>query len=404
MEKEYDIIIVGAGPAGLSAAKSAVENGMKVLVVEEHLSIGSPVQCGEGSAQFILGDLGIDLDTFPSNQIKKVKIFSPNKKKIEMSIPLSAQSPFLIIERKMFEKQLAVMVSRLGADIFVNTKAVEVLKESDGIAGIKVLHFGKLIEIRARIVIGADGPNSNIARWSGLKVYREPEKFHSAIQFQMANIDVEPNTVEIHFGSFAPAGYAWIFSKGGRFANVGLGILSDEKKSALSYLQEFVSHDKRLRKGSIIEINGGSVPLGGVEKNFVGNRVIIVGDAARMVNPASGGGLRFAIKGGLIAGQVASRAVKGMDCSVESLKEFEVLWRKEFGKRFKAFNALAELLRAVSEQELDDIFEDIGTFTLPENFGKPRDAIGMIVKHILPAFLKRPKIMWRLRKVLPYIG
>ena len=393
IDKEYDIIVVGAGPAGLSSAKSCVENSLKTLLVEEHPAIGTPVQCGEALAHFVFEDLGMKP---VGNEIKKIKIYSPNKEKVDIIFP--EPSTFLVIERKRFEKDLAVKIANLGVNIITGTKAVDVVKENGFVKGVILERFGKKIIVNSKIVIAADGPVSGIAKKAGLKIYSEPERFDSCAQFQMANIKIEKNIAEMYFGNFAPGGYVWIFPKDEGFASVGIGVNGNVGNKALGYLRDFIEKDPRLKNGSIIETNVGIVPVGGVIKKMVSNGLMVVGDAARMVNPLTGGGMRFAFRAGELAGKVASDALRAGDFSEKKLSEYEKLWNKEFGLAFRVSAVAKEVIFESSEKEFDSLAEDIGSITVPRPGGK--DIILKGFRMVLPVILKRPKILFKFGKIL----
>ncbi|MDI6916233.1 MAG: NAD(P)/FAD-dependent oxidoreductase [Thermoplasmatales archaeon] len=393
LNKEYDVVVVGAGPAGLASAKSCAENNLKTLIVEEHPAIGTPVQCGEALARFVFEDLGMRPE---GNEIKKIKIFSPNKKKMEIIFP--EPSLFLVIERKRFEKNLAVKIVNMGVKIITRAKAVDVIKENGFVKGVVLERLEEKIRIKSKIVIDASGPNAIIARKSGLKIYSETERFDSCAQFQMSNIKTEKSTAEMYFGSFAPGGYVWIFPKDKGFANIGIGINGGEGNKALDYLRNFIEKDERLKNGSIIEMNAGIVPVGGTISKMVSNGLIVAGDAARMVNPLTGGGMRFAFKAGEFAGRVASEAVKDNDFSEKKLSEYEKLWNKEFGLAFRVSAVAKDILLGSSEKEIDSLVGDIGVITAPSAGGK--DVMLKGIKNVLPVLIKRPKILFKFRKIL----
>ena len=394
IDKSYDVIIVGAGPAGLSSAKSCAEHGLRTLLVEEHSVIGTPVQCGEALARFVFEDLGMKPE---GNEIKNTKIFSPNKKKMEIVFP--EPSMFLVIERKKFEKDLAVKIANLGVDIFTKTRAVDVIKENGFVKGIILERFGEKIRVNSKIVIAADGPVSGIAKKAGLKIYSEPEKFDSCAQFQMSNIKIEKNIAEMYFGKFAPGGYVWIFPKDEDFANIGIGINGGDGNKALDYLRGFVEKDERLSHGSIIEMNAGVAPVAGAVNKMVSNGLIVAGDAARMVNPLTGGGMRFAFKAGKIAGTIASDALRSGDFSEKFLSEYEKIWNKEFGLAFRVSAVINEVIFESSESEVDSLIEDIGMITVPSYGGM--DVMLKGIRMVLPVLIKRPKILFKFRKILP---
>jgi digeranylgeranylglycerophospholipid reductase len=403
MDSSYDVVVVGAGPAGLASAKSAVDSGAKVLLIEDHASIGTPVQCGESLALSSIEELGMEPDpSFVANDdVRIIRMFSPNHKKIELIMPEGVKTPGVIMERKMFEKLLAVKIANLGAHVYTKTPCIGVIKENGNVVGIRVKHIDEEKEVLAKVVIAADGPTSNVAKWAGMDIYNEVAKFASCAQFQMANVKVDTKISEIYLGKVAPGGGFWVLPKGEGFANVGLGIAGDDPKTALAYLREFVENDERLRGGSIIEFNVGPVPVGGVVKKMVDNGIMVVGDAARQVNPATGGGMKFGIRAGIIAGMVAADAAKSGDCSAKFLSAYEKQWRKEFGRRFKAFEIFKELIEEMPDEKLDKLCEDIGTREVPGDIDSSTDLGSMGLKMIWPVLKNYPKIILKLGKFFP---
>ncbi len=397
MDDSYDVVVVGAGPAGLASAKSCAEHDLKTLLVEEHPVIGEPVQCGETFHVSMLKELG--LEDIPFNEPKNARIYSPDKKTIEIELQDGASSPLVIVERKILEKSFAVKVANLGVDIFTKTPAVDVIKENGFVKGVKVLHFGEKKDIRSKVVIDASGPNAFVARKAGLNVYRNIEDFNSCAQFQMAGIDIDGKTAEIYLGGVAPGGYVWILPKGKGFANVGIGVSGDIGNKALGYLESFVENDPRLKDGSIIETNVGIVPVGGEAEKLVSNGLILVGDAGRMVNPATGGGMIFAIKAGLAAGKVVADAVKNNNFSEKKLSEYEKIWRNDIGKKFKAFNALKNVFLSLSDKEIDDIVEAVGKIQIDKDMTEPWYPM---LKKIVSIIVKKPRLALKFGKVLPY--
>ncbi len=357
---ETDVLVIGAGPAGSSAAKHAAKNGADVVMIDKKSEIGSPKRCAEGVSKEGLKKLGIE----PSNrwvtrELSGVRLVSPNGTDVWLNEErVKLPEAGYILERKIFDKHMAMDAARAGAKIMIKTLARSMRKDSNGYI-VSCQRMGEDFEIKAKIIIGADGPESRVGRWGGLKTAAKPKNMESAIQFEMAGIELEdPYSIEFYFGSVAPGGYAWIFPKGDDIANVGLGILTTETdKSAYQHLVEFVENCPATKNAQAVELNAGGDPVGGMIKKLATDNLIIVGDAAGHVNPLTGGGIITAMEAGLFAGEVAAAAVKEGDYSEDRLKEYQKKCEEEIGKSFDKYLKTKEYLLSLSDGELDSIAE-----------------------------------------------
>ncbi|HJW96799.1 MAG TPA: NAD(P)/FAD-dependent oxidoreductase, partial [archaeon] len=145
-----------------------------------------------------------------------------------------------------------------------------------------------------------------------------------------------------------------IFPKGKNEANVGIGVRKPwAKKTALEYLNDFVQSQPGLKKGSIVEVNGGGVPVGALMENMVADNFMIVGDAAHQVNPIHGGGIAESFVAGRMAAQVAVQAIKKGDTSKKALSEYNRLWWKERGESLQKLVRLREVTESLKDEELN---------------------------------------------------
>ncbi|MBC7090279.1 MAG: NAD(P)/FAD-dependent oxidoreductase, partial [Methanobacteriales archaeon] len=220
-----------------------------------------------------------------------------------------------ILERKVFDKHMAMDAARAGSKIMIKTLARSLERKDDDGYVVNLETMGEEFQIKARIIIAADGPESRVARWAGLKTAAKPKDMESAAQFEMVGVEMEDNhCIEFYFGSVAPGGYAWIFPKGDDIANVGLGVLSTKtNKSAYEHLLEFVEDCPATKDAQPVELNIGGDPVGGMPKKLVTDGLMVVGDAAGQVNPLTGGGIISGMTGGMLAGKVAAEAIKDDD-------------------------------------------------------------------------------------------
>jgi len=378
------------------AARAAARGGARVLLLDKRRELGVPVQCGEALAEEPLRDLGIKPDSrWIAGKINAVRLISPSGIEVSIAEKSAVHGKVgFILDRKVFDKHLVMLAAKEGADVKVGTLVDGLLMDGKKIAGVKASSFDGRMEVRAEVVIAADGVVSRVARWAGVNTTLKPADIESGAQFQMVGIDVKsPEVMEYYFGSrITPGGYAWLFPKGRDMANVGIGILGSRmQRPAIDYLKDFVNSMPGLKKGRVIEINGGGVPVGGPIPKTVKDNLLIVGDAARQVNALTGGGIDSAMRAGDIAGEVAAKAVASRDASEKKLKEYEKRWRKQMGKKFERYLKAKEVLLDMSDEELDKLAKALQ--------GVEFDKISLT--DMLKVFMKvSPKLLWKLKGLI----
>jgi digeranylgeranylglycerophospholipid reductase len=331
-EERYDVVVVGAGPAGSVTARTAAEKGLDVLLIERNQEIGLPVKCAEGVSKDLEQFVEID-PRWISTAIRGITTYGPDGTEVKLTVEGSDAAGY-VLERRLFDKALAHKAARAGANVRVKTQAYGLIQEDGYAKGVYVNAAGEEMRIRAEVVVGADGVESRVGRWAGIDTRLPLADVSTCAQFLMTDIDVNEDYCEIFFGQdIAPGGYLWIFPKGKRTANVGLGIGGDFSGNGhyvSDYLRTFVT--KRFPDGKILAEIYGAVPLSGPVYETVANGLILVGDAARHVQPITGGGIIQAMQGGAIAGDVIAKAVQEKNVSKKRLREYEKRWKREFGK------------------------------------------------------------------------
>jgi len=287
LRKEYDVIVVGAGPAGSYAAKTLAEKGIKTLVVDKRQETGAPKRCAEGISCMGMEKTGITPD--PAWALKGISgavVYAPGGKSLTVKPP---GINGYIIERKVFEKHLARDAINAGARYMVKTLATGVIKEDGIVCGITANHMGEDYAIRSKIVIAADGADSKIARSAGLDTANPPKDYHAGFQYEMAGLKgYDEDMIHIYFGNgLKPVSYIWIFPKGRRVANVGIGVISryeEAGKKAKDLLDAFIAkHPEVFEDASPIEINSGGIPVGSAIEKLTADGLMVVGDAAHQV-------------------------------------------------------------------------------------------------------------------------
>jgi len=354
-EERYDVVVVGAGPGGSIAARTAAESGLNVLLIEKNQEIGVPVRCAEGVSKRV-GDFVRLPKECIATEAAGARIFSPDGTCVELSEKTTQRrlaEVGYVLERKLFDKYLARLAADSGVEVRVKTQAVSVLRNGSFVKGVVTKDAFGDTEIFADVVIAADGVESKIGRLAGLETRIKPADLEVCAQFYMTGVDVDEDFSEFYLGnSIAPGGYAWVFPKGERSANVGVGIEAARSKNgarALDYLKAFVR--RKFPKGRVLGKIFGAVPVSGPIKS-VADGIILVGDAARQADPLTGGGILNAIEAGRIAGEVVAEAFERKDFSKDSLREYEERCKELNESLMKMYKARL-LVSRFSDKELN---------------------------------------------------
>ena len=390
MKSRYDVIIVGAGPAGSITAKTCAEGGLDVLLIEKRQEIGDPVRCAEGVGKDALIKHIAPDKRWIAAEVKGSRIIAPDGTQILMSGDAAMKDVGYTLERKVFDRVLAQKAAMAGAEVMVKTRATGLLRNNGGVSGIKAMFMGETRDIRADIVIGADGVESKVGRWGGIDTSLKPSDIETCAQFLVSNFDPGEYS-EFYMGeNFAPSGYVWIFPKGGYTANVGVGILGSKSGNtrAITLLQKFV--ETYIPEGKIVEMVVGGVPVSGPIKQTIADGLMLVGDAARQSDPLTGGGITNAMDAGKIAGEVCIKAKEKGDYSTRTLKEYEDRWRATIGKELSRSLKVKNLLIRLTDEQLNQLAHSLDGI----------DASTLELSKLLAVLFKRnPKILLELRSL-----
>ncbi len=349
-KQRYDLIVVGAGPAGSMCAWKAAEAGMSVLLLEKDREIGMPVRCGEGtSLKELTRFLPID-ERWVSHRTKYLKMVAPDGTKVLVNTDDLGG----ILDRRLFDAELARRAGEAGAEIWTRAYVCGLEISNGTVTGVRMVRQGRELSIASRIVVGADGVESRVGRMAGIKTHVAPKDMDVCYQMTLANVDVDQESCEMYFGSkIAPGGYGWIFPKGNRTANVGMGISGDNGRngSARKYFWQFIA--KHFDQYTVLNEVAGGVPCAPTLKQITAPGLMLVGDAARQVNPLTGGGIISAMTAGQIAGEVAAEAIRAGDVSREGLKAYPARWDKAGGKEHRVLYRIKRAAFRLSDRSLN---------------------------------------------------
>lgn len=321
-ELRYDAVVVGGGPGGATAAAVLSEKGFRTLLADKYAFPRDKV-CGDaisGKSMGVMRRLGLAdrIDAIPQTGIRGVTFGSPSGH--EVSIPFARSGerlPGFVCRRMIFDQFIFEAAVASGADVWEHAEVRDLLRDGKTVRGVRIERGGRRIDVRAPIVIGADGAYSTVARELGMSQLR-PRHYVAGLRSYYEGVrgQQRPGFIELHFVQDLLPGYFWIFELPNGAANVGIGMLSASiKKHGIrlkSALERVVSGPRfrgrfveARRQGPVV---GWGLPLGSSPRTMAGDGWMLVGDAASLIDPFTGEGIGNAMLSGLRAAEWAARA------------------------------------------------------------------------------------------------
>ena len=334
LDRHYDLVVVGAGPGGATAAWQAAELGLSVLLLEKRQEIGSPVRCAEGVPAGSLAEFLEPDPAWVSARVDRAQITAMANGKVVQRWQGSGGTGY-VLERRVFDRMLAERTAQAGGTVQVKTSVTGLIQENGRVCGVVVEWQGQRFEIEASVVIAADGVESRVGTWAGLSTQIRLSDTMVCAQYLLAGIDWPADCLGYWIDEeVAPGGYAWVFPKGEGRANVGLGVQADcARQTALTCLNRFVEREPALTVGSPVTLIVGNVPVAPSCSPLVTHGLMLVGDAARQVDPLTGGGIIQAMIAGRMAARIAAAALEAGDLSGQSLAEYQRQYEQTLGRR-----------------------------------------------------------------------
>ena len=359
---KYDVIVVGGRIGGSISSLFASRNDVDVLMIEKRQEIGSPVQCAEGTTFSTFETLEMKPSKkYICSEIRGAQVHAPDGRTMKVEEGMTdgnilnnnTISEGYVLDRRVFDKYLAIESAKVGTDVMVKTTVKDLIRKEGKVCGVVAKQLGETMEIKADVVIAADGVESNLAYKSGINSIKNPDDICSCAQYELVGLDIDPNLLEFYFGrTVAPGGYSWIFPKGEGIANVGVGV-RNSTETAYYYLKKFVSKFD----ATPVELNIGGVPLSGPMDKTYNDGFLVVGDAAGQVDPITGGGIHITASCARIAGEVAAEAIKEENVSSMSLKRYDELWRDEFEDNLKTSFKFRKAFDKLSDSDMNALAE-----------------------------------------------
>ena len=364
-ELNFDVVVVGGGPAGSSAAHMAAKNGCTVALIEKEKQIAQTVRTSGVTWISDIKKFGIPEECY--NPIKKFSFCSPkNSVKISGEIAKAA-----VLDVRKTYRFLANRAKTSGSELFTSTNVTEVLKDTSGkCVGVIAKSDGKQIQFNSKVVIDASGFVSVIAKELGYVT--QWKKFGAGAEFEVKTEKLEHDNWWLMVGQeYSPAGYAWIFPTSKDTARIGVGIGKpdsdvDPTVRLNELLEKKLGPIKDLGNIEKIEFHYGLIPNDGVSRKTVYDNLILVGDSAGQANPLVLEGIRYAIRFGEVAGQVAADAIKNGDTTEVSLSPYEKEWKRAIESKINSAGKVQNRWVGLTDDEWDKELSIIEELTADE--------------------------------------
>jgi geranylgeranyl reductase family protein len=339
----YDAIIVGGGPAGLYAGGKLAQAGFGVALFEEHGLSGEPVHCTGVLAADAFGEFDLPNSSI-LNPLRTVRFHAPSGDTIEYSTP-SIEA--LVIDRARFDRDLAERASRAGVSLVYGERVTNIEVDADG-----VTVTAGATTARARVCLLACGASYAFQRKLGLGMPRF--LLHSA----QAELPADTlGSVEVHFGEHvAPRGFGWAVPVQRDRPYVRIGIMCARHASRyFTRLVSSVSSRWGVAPPSGYMPRQKALPLGPIDRTFA-DRVLVLGDAAGLVKPTTGGGIYYSLFSASIAAETLSAALTRDDVSARALAEYQTRWSERLGAEMRWQLVLRRIAHRLTDDDIDRLF------------------------------------------------
>lgn len=329
MEKKYQVIIVGAGPAGTSLGYFLAREGAGVLILEKE-RFPRYKSCAGGVPAYIDKLLGFGIDEVIEQRIKEIDFTYQSRKKVTLK---GSKDVIYTVARERFDALLGQKAKESGAEILTNEKVIDVQVSGNGVKAITNGH-----KFEGEMLVGADGLSSIVARKSNLI---EKRRIATTIQAEVwvgqEILSDYQSRVVVDIGH-VPYGAGWIFPKEDHLS-VGIGGLRDRLKNPRVYFDEFLK--RVVPSFERIEIKPWAIPIWGGLGKLAKGRVLLVGDAASLTNPLSGGGIYAGIWSSSLASKVIGNSLREGKYDLSGYRD---LILKEMAPELDAAYTLSKLI------------------------------------------------------------
>jgi geranylgeranyl reductase family protein len=372
----YDAVVIGAGPAGLYAAFRLAQNGLRVALLEEHHVVGRPAHCTGILAREAFDEFDISPDVI-LNELTAARFIAPSGRDVVYR-PRAIEA--VAIDRPAFDSDLAERAARAGVTFIHGARVTEVTRDAHRVIVTAVGHPA----VSARTCVLACGGRYALHRHLGLSV---PSIYLHTAQKEVAA--AHPGDVELHFGSYvAPKGFGWIvpiWREGRSYARIGV-MSEDRSPTHFDRMVARVSGRWGIRPDDDDPPRQKILPLNRISRTY-GDRLVVVGDAAGLVKPTTGGGIYYSLVSASLAADVLTDALREDNLTSERLAEYEQRWRQQLERELNTQLAFRSLAQTMHDDDIEGLFELAQTDgVMPivrrtATFNRHRQLIVALLKH-----------------------
>lgn len=377
---KYDVLVVGAGPAGSSAAQAAAQKGASTLMLEREPKVASTVRTSGVTWMDAVKEFDIPKDCY--HPIRNYAFFSPNNEVIVKDTEARA----VVLDVRKTYRVLAKRAQDAGAELVTGANVTDAIVKNGAISGVHATTSQGMQGFESKIVVDASGFQSVVARTT--QSVEKWNNFGVGAEWEARAQNIDEDSWWLLVGKeYSPAGYAWVFPLGDGVIRIGVGIAkpasSEDPAARLQQLLEKRPGPlSRLGKIEPLEFHYGLIPNEGVIRKSVHNGMIMAGDSAGQANPLVLEGIRYAIRYGRAAGLAAAKAAQNDDASEAALQHYEDTWRKEIGSRIRAAVRVQKRWLNLEDAEWDAELDTIREFSADEflDFVKANFGLGYIAR------------------------
>ena len=387
MNENVDIVVIGASPAGVMAARSAALQGASVTLLDRKEDIGHPSHPANTFFKFMMDrNCELILDDYVQNRLRGMKIISPG------GISIEIETPGYYIDRQLFDRHYRDELLNAGVNVLTGMEALSVMR--DGSQFKVSTSDGILIP---KLVIAADGIESKTAARMGLKTTRYPGDIAWAVEAKVRAPGIgEPDMFEYYIGNHSPGWKSTYSPAGGDLATLGVYVRRHGRDVSV-FFDRWLERFAKLKGYGIDDIEiiatySGGDPIATVPNQLVANGFMVTGGAAGQ------SGIGYGMRAGQICGEVAAAAVAEGDVSAGRLREYVKRWRREFASEYWMGRMGLELVRKMTNGEIDTVMSAFAGRDLSSLKGTPlvqAAKVGLFIARHKPAALWSYRAMLR---------